>query len=116
MMYCRISFLTTCEGVTSRPAQTSSKIFFLRGSIRMVSRAVRFSTRTLYVNRMLLLVRAQSCLAHQGCHARMLGAHACGKRLRRKHQRLCGDGGGALDQLGAAHDAGHLAVEPGERL
>ena len=50
MIYWRISLRTTCEGVTSCAAHNSSKIFFLRGSTRMVRRAVRLSIGSLYVN------------------------------------------------------------------
>jgi hypothetical protein len=43
-MYVRIRRLTTCEGVESSSAQRRSKTAFLRGSIRIVKRAVRSST------------------------------------------------------------------------
>ena len=45
-MYARIRRRTTCEGVASSSAQSRSKTAFLRGSIRIVSRAVRSSSAT----------------------------------------------------------------------
>src|SRR5579885_3222040 len=42
-MWLRISWRTTCEGVWSSRAHSSSKTAFLRGSIKIVSRAVRCS-------------------------------------------------------------------------
>src|SRR5690606_15593108 len=42
-IYRRIKRRTTCEGVASSSAQRRSKSSFLRGSIRIVSRAVRSS-------------------------------------------------------------------------
>ena len=42
-MYSRIRRRTTCDGVWSSAAHSSSNSAFLRGSTRMVSRAVRCS-------------------------------------------------------------------------
>ncbi len=45
-MYARMSRRTTCEGVVSSSAHRRSNTAFLRGSIRIVSRAVRSSDAT----------------------------------------------------------------------
>src|SRR4051812_33840984 len=48
-MYARMSRRTTWEGVESSSAQRRSNTAFLRGSIRMVRRAVRSSTVTIFL-------------------------------------------------------------------
>jgi hypothetical protein len=45
-MYWRMRRLTTCDGVVSSSAHSRSKSSFLRGSIRIVRRAVRSSMAT----------------------------------------------------------------------
>src|SRR6185437_1242310 len=52
-MYCRIILRTTCEGVTSSSAHSRSNKAFLRGSMRIVRRALRSSRVKLAILRIL---------------------------------------------------------------